>query len=396
MAATRSAGLVLVGVVAFVVAVAGCSRAPETSQPPTGPPAGVTPAITVHAAAILPITGEVATYGKECWNGMQLGCDHANRNSRVKLELTPYDNQAAELLTRQTAIKLADAGKVKVFIGAITSNCTNSIKDIARNAGLPLVTPASTSVTVTSPDNPWVTRICYTDDFQGECLARLAYDNLNARRAAVFVNSQSDYSKGLAESFRQAFLSMGTDAQVVSQVSYDDATISYGPQLKRMRLKDPDVIVLPDYYERVALILKQAREIGITAPFVGSDGWDSPSLYKLAGPAATGNYFLTHFAKDEPSEQVKAFVAEYEARFNESPGALAALGYDAVGVVSDAVNRAVTLDEEGIRDAINSTTGFSGVTGGITIDANHNARKHIVVMKTLEDGAELFATIEPR
>jgi len=396
MAASRTAALVTVLAVTFSAVLVGCAKEPAKPKAPTVPQPKAPEVTTVQVAAVLPTTGDVATYGKECEKGIRLGIDHANVRNRVKLALVVYDNQADERATHETVIKLADAGKVKVIIGAITSNCTNSIKEIVKNAGIPLVTPASTNITVTSRDNPWVTRICYTDDFQGECAARFAYEHLKARRAAIFINSQSDYSKGLAESFRQAFLGLGTDAQVVSQVSYDNETISYGPQLKRMKLKDPDAIILPDYYERVALILKQARKIGLAAPFIGTDGWDSPELYKLAGPAVADSYFLTHFAKDEPSESVRVFVTEYEKRFGEPPGALAALGYDAAGVVAYAVNHAASLDETGIRDALNGIVGFPGVTGEISIDADHNARKHIVVMKTREDGPELFDTVEPR
>ena len=384
------------GIVALVLvtaswfAVVGCGKkGPEPTPTETTTP--VAPASepveqTIKVGVILPETGEVATYGQDTRKGMELALEQVNKAHPVKLELIFRDNESKSGKSQDLMTDLVTLHKVRAILGAVVSDSTLKMVDIANSQKIPLLTPADTDDDVTI-GNPYVFRICYTDTDQGKSMARFAREVLHAKRAAVLEDDKSPYSVGLSRSFRDHFTALG--GEIVSVRSFGAEDQDFSRHLDSIRKprdgRVPDVVAVPAYYEPVGKILRQAKEKGLKCTFVGSDGWDSPELYKIAGANAKGHYFTNHFALEDPSPQVRGFVEAYEAKYGGPPSALSALGYDAVLALSRAVNNARALTGPAIRDAIADIRDLEGVTGRITIDEDGNARKDVIILKTGDD-----------
>jgi branched-chain amino acid transport system substrate-binding protein len=354
----------------------------------------IEPEVVLKVGAILPLTGPTATYGDHTLKGIQLAFEELNRKGDLTLELLYEDNAGDPTKSRNAAQKLIDVENVSVIIGAIQSSNTFASSPVAQQAGYPMITPASTNVNITK-EGEYVSRVCYSDDFQGRVLAEFAYNNLKANRAAIIVDAKSDYSKGLADAFTTTFEELG--GTLVSKVSFVAGDTDFGAQLIQIRARNPEVVFIPAYYGDVALILRQAADKGLDVTFVGPDGWDSPRLYTIGGKAVEGNYFTTHFSPEDKSPVVQNFVSAYKAKYdNEVPDALAALGYDAALAVYDAAKRARDLSPYSIKDAINSIKDLEGVTGTITLDENRNPKKDIVILETTATGAKLKTKIRAK
>ena len=372
------------------LAVIGCGKK-EPEPTPTETTTPVTPASepidqTVKVGVIVPETGEVATYGQDTRKGMELALAEVNKTAPVKLELIFRDNESKSGKSQDLMTDLVTLHKVQAVIGAVASSSTLKMIDVAQSQKIPILTPASTDDDVTI-GNPYVFRICYTDTYQGKSMARFARDVLHAKHAAVLEDYKSPYSVGLSRNFRDHFTALG--GEIVSVRSFGPEDQDFSSHLDSIRKprdgRVPDVVAVPAYYEPVGRILRQAKEKGLTCTFVGSDGWASPELYKIAGADAKGHYFTNHFASDDPSPQVRGFVEAYEATYGGPPSALSALGYDAVLALSRAVNNARTLTGPAIRDAIADIRDLEGVTGRITVDEDGNARKDIIILETGDD-----------
>jgi len=378
------------------MAAFGCGKTEERGKAPSGG----TPATTETGAektAAQPEKGAKpaergATFGVETENGINLAVTDIKAEGKTWPEMITVDNGGSPTQTASAVKRFIDSDKVSVILGPVTSNEAIAAGDQAEAGMVPLVTPTATNVMVTV-NKKYVFRVCYTDDVQGPMAANFAYDTLKARRAAVLVNSSESYSMGLGDAFVKRFKERG--GEIVSQMSFTKDTDDFGAQISQLRLKSPDAIFLPAYYEATAKCISQARAAGLRSTFVGTDGWDSPNLYTLSAGAVKGNYFTTHFSPQEDRTAVKRFVQNYRAAYNEEPGALAALGYDAAMVVFAAVERAGSSDREAITKAIAETRDFDGVTGKITIDANHNAVKNLVILETGEKSASLKTVVSP-
>jgi len=240
------------------------------------------------------------------------------------------------------------------------------------------LTPSATNIAITKIGN-YIFRSCFIDPFTGTIMAKFALDRLKAKQAIVMTDVKQDYSVGLTDAIRQHFTQNG--AGILKTFSYSSGDTNFRTQLTAIRMARPDVIFLPGYYTEAALILRQARQLGITCPFVGGEGWDSPALVQVAGKAADGNYYTDHFSAADPDPRVQRFVQTYRAKFAVSPDALAALWYDGARLLSQAVKRAGSTDAAKIRDALAATRDFEGVTGRISIDENRNASKSGVILK---------------
>jgi len=373
----------------------------EPPVPAAAPPVQPAPQAAVEpepaekilkVGAIVPLTGAIATYGDHTLKGIQLAIEDANRKGPVQLKLYYEDNNSDATKSRSAAQKLIEVEKVAVIIGSVASTNTFAAAPVAQAAHVPMVSPASTNVDLTKKGE-YISRICYSDDFQAAILAKFAAEELGAKRAAIIVDAKSDYSKGLADAFKGAFEQLG--GSIVSKVSFVAGDVDFGAQLTQIRGRNPQVVFVPAYYNDTALILRQAKDKGLRATFIGPDGWDSPKLYEVGGDAVAGNYFTTHFSPDDKSEVVRKFVADYKAKFNEVPDALAALGYDAALAVYDAATRAGDLSPESLKEAINTIKDLEGVTGTITLDENRNPKKDIVILETGTSGATLKTKIAP-
>jgi branched-chain amino acid transport system substrate-binding protein len=225
-------------------------------------------------------------------------------------------------------------------------------------------------------------------------LANFAINNLSKKKAAILLDHKSDYSKGLAQFFKEAFQAGG--GTIVAEESYEAGKKDFKTQLTKIRAKNPEVLLVPGYYQEVGLIMKQAKQMGFAVTMLGGDGWDSPTLYQLAGAdAVKDHYFSSHFSADDTDPAVQKFVKAYTDKYKKAPGAMAALGYDGILVIADAFKRAGSNDAAALKKAIASTSGFKGVSGVININAQRDAEKEAVVLKTLGDKAVFAAKVAP-
>ena len=391
----RALRLLLCGLVtgSLLICAAGCPKRGSVG-PGRG---GKARAERVTIGAFMCNTGDNSTYGQSCTKGMGLRVKEINEGGGAlgkPLRLIVLDDQSKQEEVASAVKKLIEQEKVCAVIGEVLSTSSLTAAPICQRARVPMVTPCSTNPRVTR-EGDYIFRVCFTDDFQGYAAAVLAYQKLAANRAAVLMDQSGDYSKGLSEVFSQWFQKFG--GTIVTEESYVQRDSDFRPQLTSIKQVGADVIYVPGYYQEVGPIVKQARELGITQPLIGGDGWDSPKVIEIAGAAARDCYYTNHYSPDDP--RAAEFVAAYKAEYAKVPDALAALGYDAVGVVADAINRAGKADPKAIRDALADTKGFKGATGEITMDAERNPTKGAVVLAIRQTkqgmAPELYTEILP-
>lgn len=358
---------------------------------------------TVKLGVNLELSGGVASYGESLASGINLAVDEINKKGGVdgkKIELVKVDNKSDAAEATNGAIKLTSQDKVTAIIGAATSGDTVAQAEIADSNKTVLLTPSGTAPNVTVTDkgklNEFVFRTSFIDPFQGTVAANFAANELKVKNVAIFADSASDYAKGLAASFKETFEKAG--GKVVSEEAYVGKDTDFRATLTRIKAKNPEFIFIPGYYEEVGLIVKQAREMGITAPLMGADGWDSPKLVELAGKDALNNTYITnHYSSEDPDKKIQTFVSAYKAKNNgESPNAFNALGYDSVYLLADAIKSAGSTDPSKIKAALEKTKDLSLVTGVVTIDKNHNPIKSATVLE-YKDGKQVFNTkVDPK
>ncbi|AZU64681.1 ABC transporter substrate-binding protein [Neobacillus mesonae] len=351
---------------------------------------------TIKIGANLELSGGVASYGQSIKEGIDLALEEINKEgiNGKKIELVPFDNKSDAPEAINGATKLISQDKVVAIIGAATSGNTKAQIEIAQSNKVPILTPTGTADDVTFKDgklNDYVFRTCFIDPFQGTVAANFAANELKAKTAAIFIDSASDYSKGLAASFKELFTKEG--GQIVKEEAYVAKDTDFHAQLTNIKGKKPDFIFIPGYYEEVGLIVKQARELGITAPMMGADGWDSPKLIELAGKDALNNTFITnHYSSGDNDPKVQEFVKAFKAKNKDkSPDAFNALGYDSAYFIADAIKRAGGTDTEKIQKALAETDGLDLVTGQMKLDDKHNPIKSAVILEYV-NGEQKFKT----
>jgi branched-chain amino acid transport system substrate-binding protein len=341
------------------------------------------------------LTGTTATFGQSTDNAIKMAFDEINAAGGVlgkKLKLFVEDDQSKPEEAATAATKLVNQNRVIALLGEVSSSRSLAAAPIAQAAQIPMVSPSSTNPRVTQVGN-YIFRVCFTDPFQGAVMAKFAHDTLKLKRVAILVDVRNDYSVGLQTFFRQHLKQLG--GEVVAEQSYSEGDSDFHAQLTQIKAANPEGIYVPGYYTEVGTIARQARELGITVPLLGGDGWDSPKLWEIGGEALNGCYLSNHYSTDDPSPVVQSFVAEYKKRYNQLPDALAALGYDAAKILVDAISRAGSTDGLKIRDALAMTKDFQGVTGSITINSDRNAVKPAVILKVENGKFTLVETIKP-
>lgn len=359
-----------------------------------GPDSAATgPIVVGHFASM---TGELATFGTSCNDGVQLAAQEINDKGGVNgrpLQIKVEDDQSLASEAATAVQKLIDRDRVVALIGEVASGNSLAAAPIAQNRQVPMITPASTNPKVTETGD-YIFRVCFIDPFQGTVMAKFAAEHLNLKRMAILKDQGAPYSTGLADNFRTAFVGLG--GQVVADASYTSNDTDFKAQLSAIRARNPDGIFIPGYYTQVGTIGRQARELGIRVPLLGGDGWDSPKLFEAAGNALEGSYFSNHYHADDPSPAVQNFIRAFKARYGgRTPDAMAALGYDATKVLAEAMRRARSLSGPDLRDAIAETKEFPGVTGTITIDEKRNAVKPAVVLEIEGKSYKYVTTIQP-
>jgi branched-chain amino acid transport system substrate-binding protein len=288
---------------------------------------------------------------------------------------------------------LISQNSVLAILGEVASSNSLAAAPICQANKVPMITPSSTNPEVTRKGD-YIFRVCFTDDYQGENIARFAAQQLHIKRAAILTDVKNDYSTGLTTVIERTFTSLG--GQFVGKQSYANGDSDFRSQLTAIRGTNPEVIFVPGYYTDIGQIAIQMRDLGMKQPLMGGDGWESPKLIEIGGKALEGCMYSNHYFFGDPAPLVRNFVQRYRDRYGAIPDALAALGYDAARVMADAMKRAKKLDGPSLRDAIAETKNFSGVTGAITIGPERNAIGKKLVIEEIKNGQlTLRTTIEP-
>src|SRR5580700_12011573 len=341
-------------------------------------------------------TGDNASFGISQDEGVQMAVEEINNSGGIlgkKIELTVEDNQTKQGQTTTIVRKLISQDHVVALIGEVASSKTLEAAPVAQENKIPLIATAATNPKVTQVGD-YIFRVCFIDDFQAVVIARFVLEKLHKTKVAFMTDVKQDYSVGLTQFAKDYFQKNG--GQIVKEQSYSSGDKDFRAQLTDIKSANPDVIIITGYYPEVSLIVREARQLGIKAAFAGGDGWDGASLIPVGGKAIEGAYFSNHFSTEDKSPLVQDFVKKYKQKYNAVPDAFAALGYDAAKLLADAITRAGSTDSDKLREAIQSTQNFPGVSGKITIGQDRNAQKSAVII-TIKDGAYKYAeTIEPK
>ena len=351
---------------------------------------------SIKIGGIFPLSGPVAVYGIEAKNGIELAIEEitaAGGISGKNVVLISEDDEGNPEKTVNAFKKLTTKDKVTMIIGSLTSGCTAAITTLAQNQKVVLIAPAATMESITDAGN-FVFRACFIDPFQGTVGGKFSAETLKAKNAAVLYDIANDYSIGLYENFKKAFVSAG--GTMAAEESYATNDMDFNAQITKIKNANPDVVYLPDYYATVALIAKQLRAQGVKASIVGADGWGG--IVDNAGEEILNGFYSDHYAADSSDQKVVSFVNAYKSNYNSTPVSFAALGYDSMYIFKDAIIKAGTTDASAVRDAVEKTNG-AYVTGQLTFDAKRNPVKSAVMMEIVKEGGKLTpvyrATVNP-
>jgi branched-chain amino acid transport system substrate-binding protein len=392
---------VLVASILFAGVLAGCSGGKNSSGGNSGG-GGDAKGDTIKIGANLELSGDVASYGQSISEGMELAIEEINDSGGVdgkKIKVVKVDNKSDNAEAASAATRLTSQENVLAIIGAATSGNTIAQAQIANDTKTILLSPSGTAPNVTENKdgsiNEYVFRTSYIDPFQGTVAANFAAKELGVKTAAIYSDSASDYAKGLASAFKETFEAAG--GKIVAEESYVAGDTDFRSTLTRIKSANPEFVFIPGYYEEVGLIVKQARESGVTVPLMGADGWDSPTLVKLAGKDALNNTFITnHYSAQDPDTKIQEFVTKFKEKYKDkSPDAFNALGYDSVYLLVDAIKRAGSLDREAIKNALAETKDISLVTGVVTIDKKHNPIKSATILEYVDGEQKFKAKVDP-
>ena len=352
-------------------------------------------AATIKIGEVDPLTGGVSQFGIGCHQGFVLAFEQVDAEGGIlgqKVELVTEDDQSKPGQSATAVRKLITQDKVIAILGDATSSATLEAAPIAQSDKIPMLTPTATNPRITQVGD-FIFRVCFLDEFQGRVLARFAREKLKAQKIFTLTDVKQDYSVDLLKFFKEEFTKLG--GTIVGEQSYSTGDTDFRAQLTPIRAVKPDAVYVPGYYQEVALIVRQGRQIGLTMPFIGCDGWANQALLAIGGKAIDGCFFTNHFSPDDQSPVVKSFVAKYQERYGVLPDTFSALGYDAARLLSAAIQRAGSSDSQAVRDALAKTAGFQGVTGQISLDVNRNASKPGLIVTVKEGKFEIAEKIAP-
>ena len=389
--------LALVLTLSTLVGLVACGGQP-TAAPEEAPEAELEP---IKVGWFGALTGDWALWGEASRNGTQFTIDMVNEAGGVlggrQLELVSYDNKSDQLESVNVVKRLITEDGVVTVIGTNSSGSNIAVAPIAEENKVPVIATYATNPRVTQPEEgvlmKYTYRVCFTDPYQGSVMADFAFSDLGARKAAVLYEISSDYSVGLRDFFVQRWEALG--GELVADEAFKTGDVEFRAQLTSIKDADPDVIIMPFLAKEVALAAKQARDLGISVPFVGGDGWPSPTLLEMAASAVEGCYFVDH--TNVNAENVQDYRAAYEEKFGKDIQVNAIMTHDAVMVLVAAIEKAGSADPEAIRDALEEIDPVEGFTGNITIDPKtHNPLGKSAVIMTVKDGAfEYYKVFEP-
>ncbi len=344
----------------------------------------------IKIGVFLPLTGESAGGGELEKLGIDLAHELYPEVLGKKIELVVADNKSDKAESASAAARLIEKDKVVAILGSYGSSFSMAAGPVVEKAKVPAVSTSATNPQVTL-GNDYYFRTCFIDPYQGSVMANYAIEELGAKNAVILQEISNDYSVGLADFFSKAFKEKtGDDGSILEIQNYQTGDKDFSAQLTTIKDKNPDVIFAPGGFTESALAIKQARQMGITAPFLGGDTWETSDFLSVGGSEVEGAALSTAFAREAAdTEEAKTFLAEYEKNNTEEPSALTALGYDTYLLVRDAIERAGSTDPQAIRDAIAETKDFEGATGLTTLDQNGDAIKPAII-KEVKDGKFVF------
>jgi len=359
------------------------------------------------------LTGGDADFGQSTKKGVALAMDDLATSAQgkiggLKVRTVVEDDQGKPEEAATAVQKLINQDRVIAVIGEVASGRSMFGGPPCQAAGVPMISPSSTNPKVTQIGD-YIFRMCFIDPFQGTVMAKFTSDNLKLKRVAILTDLKNEYSVGLTQFFKEAFTQRG--GQIIAEQSYSSGDQDFRAQLTALKAKNPEAIYLPGYYTEAGLIARQARELGIKAPLLGGDGWESDQLIGIGGTALEGCYYSNHFAVDNPDPRLQTFLQKHKTKYGQDPNAITGLAYDAANVLFLSLGKLYEQDpatfaglgsskagtdlrktaERKLRDIIATTTNFPGVTGVITLDENRNATKPAVVLE-IKGGKKVYST----
>lgn len=346
----------------------------------------------IKIGGIAPLSGEIAIYGVECKSGIDLAVEEINASGGIAGRQVNFICENDEGISEKTVNmfeKLTTIDNVKIIIGSLTSACTKPITSLSQAGKIVLLAPAATASDITNAGS-FIFRSCFIDDMQGTVGGKFAAETLGCSKAAVLYDAGNSYSAGLTENFISSFKNNG--GLVTAVELYNSGDRNFDAQLNKIKDAQPDIVYLPDYYNTVALIAKQMRSYGIDSFILGGDGWDG--LTDEAGDEVLNGFYVNHYTSDSSEPDVQKFVSAFYQKYAKQPNSFAALGYDCMYLLKDAIERAGTDDPEAVKNALEKTDG-NYVTGHITFDVRHNPLKSAVMLKLVKnDSGKLSAVYE--
>ncbi|MHC5268146.1 ABC transporter substrate-binding protein [Enterococcus sp. LJL98] len=382
---------------ASVFLLGACSAGPTGGGNATkgSSAAGGSDADTIKIGLNLELSGAVAGYGTQERDGVELAVEKINADGGIlgkQVELVVKDNKSETSEAATAAANLATNDQVVAIIGPATSGATKATIPNVTKAQVPVITPSATDDSVTMNGDKvqeFLFRSCFQDSFQGVILAKYAQEQLAAEKAVILGDNSSDYAKGLTKAFKSEY-----QGEVVLEENFTKGDKDFQAILTKVKNADFDVLYIPGYYEEAGLIIKQARELGIEQPIIGADGFGDEKMVQLAGAENVSNVFYTgHFSTLAPSnETVEPFIADFKEKFSKEPSTFNALAYDAMYMIKHAIEAEGAADSAAITKGLSELKDFVGVTGNITMDAQHNPEKSLVVVG-FTDGKESSAEV---
>ena len=373
------------------------TKAPAAAEPTKAAAAPAATGGDLKVAVLAPLSGAVPTFGVMTRDGALLAIEEWNAKGGVngkKIVPIVEDSQCTPDPAVNAANKVIDQDKVKFIVGEVCSKASIPISEIANAKKVIQISPTSTNTDVTIMKDgkvkDYIFRACFIDPFQGKVGAKFATENLKAKTAFLLLDQANDYTKGLSEEFEKAFTASG--GKIVGKETYTAKDTDFSAILAKVAAAKPDVIYLPDYYNIVNLAAKQAKEKGITAPFLGGDGWDSADLDLKA---AAGGYFTNHYSPDSTAPEAVAFMKAFKDKYKgATPDALAALAYDATNLLLNSIKAAGNEDTDKVRVAMEGIS-MPGVSGKITFDKQHNPIKAATILKVTPEKIVFDSVVNP-
>ncbi len=355
-----------------------------------------------------PITGDIPKVGEGTKYAARMWLEDINKAGGIEVggkkypvELVIEDNESKAESAVKANTKMITEDEVLVIVGPQSSKQAVPAGDVANNYETPMITPWSTNPDSTK-DRPFVFRGCFLDPFQGPVLANFITEEFGFTKAAVLYDVASDYPKGLAEFFKIAWEKIHGSGSVVAYESFTTKDADFSSQLSKISSSGAQVLFTPQYYNEVALIVQQAHELGWTGPIVGSDSWGSAETVTLCGKDCYGLFFSSHYAAAGAKGATKEFIDRYEKTYGYTPDDVAALTWDSLRLVQQAIENSgkvtgnIKEDRKAVRDALAQIKNFKGITGDMTFTEEGDPIKCAVIVKISDTGEyEFYKSVCP-